>query len=238
MSDFNQLKNGKKFKHAPLNLPDMEAVTDSETGKRYYVTPEGYHYDSMTTALNHRAAPAIAKWKKRIGEDEAQKIIEYSQSRGDTLHAMCEAYLRNNDEELAELESQNDKIRLQFKRIRPILDKIELVTGIEEALYSDAYELAGRTDCIGVYDGVPSVIDFKTSRKTKKKEWCTDYFLQTTGYSLFLEEMIGIKVPQLVIIIMVDGAEPQIFIEQRDNYVELFNETIKTYRELKEQGEE
>jgi ATP-dependent exoDNAse (exonuclease V) beta subunit len=78
---------------------------------------------------------------------------------------------------------------------------------------------AGRCDLIAEYDGVPSVIDFKTSRKLKKEEWIESYFLQTTVYSMMFESMYKIKVPQIAILIAVDHEPPQVFVKDRGHYV-------------------
>ena len=78
--------------------------------------------------------------------------------------------------------------------------------------------MAGRVDCIAEWNGKLSVIDFKTSRKEKRKEWIESYFMQCTAYAIMFEEMTGIPVPQIVVAISVEGYEPQIYVEKRDNY--------------------
>ena len=119
-----------------------------------------------------------------------------------------------------------------FKPIKEILDKhVDNIFGIELPLYNRGLKCAGRTDLVAEFDGTLSIIDFKTSKKMKKAEWIENYFLQATTYSLMAEELTDLKVPQIVILIAVDGEEPQVFIKNRDQYVtkvkEIFNERSK-----------
>jgi genome maintenance exonuclease 1 len=107
-----------------------------------------------------------------------------------------------------------------FSSIQPILnERVDNIYGIESALYSNHLGLAGRCDCIAEFDARPSIIDFKTSTRLKKKEWIEDYFLQTACYAVMFEERTNIPIPNLVIIIAVENESPQIFIEKRDTWI-------------------
>ena len=108
-----------------------------------------------------------------------------------------------------------------FNKFRPLLDRIDNIHGQEVALYSDHLRLAGRVDCIAEYNGKLSIIDFKTAAKPKRKEWIDNYFAQAAAYAIMYEERTDIPIDQSVIMIAVEGDEPQVFIEKRDNYVEL-----------------
>ena len=104
---------------------------------------------------------------------------------------------------------------------RPLLDRIDNIHGQEIALYSDHLRLAGRVDCIAEYEGKLSIIDFKTSAKPKRKDWIGSYFAQAAAYAVMYEERTGIPIDQSVIMVAVEGDDPQVFVEKRDNYVEL-----------------
>jgi genome maintenance exonuclease 1 len=108
-----------------------------------------------------------------------------------------------------------------FMNFRPLLDRIDNIHGQEIALYSDHLRLAGRVDCIAEYEGKLSIIDFKTSAKPKRKDWIGSYFAQAAAYAVMYEERTGIPIDQSVIMVAVEGDDPQVFIEKRDNYVEL-----------------
>ena len=94
------------------------------------------------------------------------------------------------------------------------LDRIDNISYIETMLYSTNIGLAGQVDCIAEFDGVPSIIDFKTSSKMKKEEWIEDYFLQCTAYSLMYEELIGQPINDIVIIMAVENEQPLLFQEK------------------------
>ena len=101
---------------------------------------------------------------------------------------------------------------------KKFFEKIDNVHGVELTLYSDHYELAGRTDLVAEFDGVLSIIDYKTSNKIKKKEWCESYFAQCSFYANAYRERTGIKVPQVVIIIAVENEQPQLFVEKVEDW--------------------
>jgi ATP-dependent exoDNAse (exonuclease V) beta subunit len=96
---------------------------------------------------------------------------------------------------------------------------VDNILGVELPLYSVALRTAGRCDLIAEFNGTPSIIDFKTSRKLKKEEWIESYFLQATTYSLMFERMYKIHVPQIAILIAVDNEQPQLFVKDRGDYV-------------------
>jgi genome maintenance exonuclease 1 len=168
------------------------------------------------------------EWRDRVGHEEANKISRQAAGRGTAVHAVCENYV-NNDPDYAKDLMPN--ILHDFKRIKDILDtRIGIVYGQELPLYSDHLGVAGRVDCVAEFDGKLSIIDYKTSRKTKKKEWIESYFMQECFYAIAWEERTGIPITQLVTVISVDNAEPQVFIEHRDNWDKQLVEVIEKYR--------
>jgi genome maintenance exonuclease 1 len=114
--------------------------------------------------------------------------------------------------------------------VKEILDKrLTKVYAQEAALYSEHLGVAGRVDCVGVFDGQNSIIDYKTAAKTKKKEWCEGYFIQETAYAIMWEERTGMPITQLVTVIAGDEGA-QVFIEHRDNWSEKLLDTITEYK--------
>ena len=206
-------------------LGDLELKTINENGKRYYVTPTGEKYPSVTTVLSNYKKEALFKWRKRVGEKEANKISTQASRRGTKVHKLSEDYLNN---ELSFDEYTPDNV-VMFKSIQPILDEIELVYGQERALFSNHLRTAGRVDCIGKFRGKNHIIDFKTSSKPKKEEWIDNYFMQCSAYSVMWEEMSGIPIPYIAIIIAVADEAPQVFIEHRDNWIDKFIELRNNY---------
>ena len=207
----------KMFKH---NLvPEIDIETTTIDGKRYYVLPNGEKFRSVTTVLDGALdKTALHEWRKRVGHEEAQKITTQAARRGTAVHSIAERYVLNEENYLrGAMPSGIDA----FKGVQTLLDEhVDNILGIELPLYSVALKTAGRCDLIAEFDGVPSVIDFKTSRKLKKEEWIESYFLQTTVYSMMFEWIYKIKIPQIAILIAVDHEPPQVFVKERGQYVD------------------
>ena len=220
MKKFNHLRRSPKL--------SFNIQHESRNGKRFYATPAGELYPSITTILGEFSKASIQEWRKRVGETEANKISGKASRRGTSLHSVCESYIKNED---GYLDGQTPNIVELFKNIEPFLERIDNVHGVELALYSDHFGVAGRTDLIAEFDGVLSVIDYKTSNRIKKKEWCESYFAQGAFYGVAYEELTKIPVSQVVIIIAVDEEHPQLFVEKRDDWVDKIWEAKKLYYE-------
>ena len=218
----------KKFIHL-ANRPELSfgMRTENHNGKRHYVTPEGGLYPSITTVLGELSKAAIQAWRERVGEEEANKISGKASRRGTSVHSVCESYIKNEDDFI---DGQTHNIIELFKTIEPFFERINNVHGVELALYSDHFGIAGRTDLIAEFDGTLSIIDYKTSNKTKKKEWCESYFAQGAFYGVAYEELTKIPVPQVVIIMAVENDTPQLFVEKRDDWIDKIWEAKKLYQ--------
>ena len=206
-------------------LGDIELNTINENGKRLYVTPEGEKYPSVTTVLSDYKKDAIIQWRKRVGEQQANKISTQASRRGTKVHKLCEDYL-NNESTFKDYTPDNVEM---FKSIQPTLNEIEIVYAQERTLYSHHLKTAGRVDCVGKFRGKPHIIDFKTSNKPKKWEWIDNYFMQGSAYSVMWEEMTGVPIPYIAIIIAVADDSPQVFVENRDTWINKFIEVRQGY---------
>ena len=213
----------------PVDLPDLVSKTHSD-GKRYYTLPDGSRLPSVTTVLGAQKKQAIMEWRKRVGEEEANKISKKATSRGTNVHKLCEQYLNNEVGYMAG--AMPDSVEM-FLTIKPFLNKINNIHYQEQALWSKQLGMAGRTDCIGEYDGVLSSIDFKTSKKVKSHEDIEDYFWQTTAYSLMYEELIGNPINNLVIIMAVENSQPLIFKQKTEDHINGLVKAIQFYKDMK-----
>ena len=205
----------KIFEHEFYTPFKLERVVID--GKRHYVTPEGGKYKSVTTILDEKLdKSSLIEWRKKVGEEEAKRISTQAANRGTAIHNIAEHYLLNNESyPTGSMPANIDT----FKKLRPIIDeRIGKLFGLEYFVYSDRLKTAGATDCIAEFDGVNSIIDFKTSRKPKKEEWIESYFLQATCYAMMVEERLPLVVPQIAIIIAVDHEEPQVFVKLKSEY--------------------
>ena len=211
----------------PRELQDLKSTTFPD-GRRYYQLPDGTRLPSVTTVIGAKGKQAIMEWRKRVGEEQANKISRQASSRGTNLHTLCEKYLNNDSKYL--MGTMPDALQM-FKSIKPLLNKIDNIHYQEQALWSVKIGMAGRVDCIGEYDGVLSVIDFKTSKRVKNKEDIDNYFAQCTAYAMMYEELIGKPVDQLVVIMAVENDEPLVFIEKTEDHINTLLEYITFYKE-------
>lgn len=220
-----------KFKLDLVALEELPSI-DTENG-RFYSIPSGEKYPSVTTILGSQPEKKsiLEKWKNRVGIETAERISRQAAMRGTAVHSLMENYILDEQIPTGLMPTQKHI----FNMFRDQLDKnLTTVRGVELPLYSHRIKLAGRTDMIGDWNGVPSVIDFKTSKTLKREDWIKDYFIQTTAYSLMFEERIGIHVPQVVVLIGSDEENhPQVFVRNRDKYViELFRIVEEYYRRI------
>lgn len=219
------------FNHVNMGvlLEDIKATT-SPNGKRVYAV-DGNEYPSISTICSYRKRKSIADWRKRVGNEEANKISTRAASVGTSLHSIVEDYLNNN----LNLERYKDKYLalLLFKQGKSMFDRINNIHFQEAPLFSHEFGIAGRVDCIAEFDGKLSVIDFKTSSKEKKESWIENYFVQETGYAKMYEERSGIKVDQIITLITCQSGDTQVFIKNPDDYVPLLIDYIAEYKDAR-----
>lgn len=223
----------KTFVHDPVELGYDELADASVPGTRLYVTPEGKKYPSITTVLSVRGKEAIYEWRRRVGEEEANRITRHACARGTALHTIAEKYL-NNELDIYKKDEMPHVVAL-FRSIQPILDNnIGRVVMQERPLYSDHLGIAGRVDLIAEYEGKLSVIDFKTSKRVKTREEISNYFVQAAAYAIMFEERTGIPVSRSVIVMAVDdNPVPVVFKEKRDSWTNELQKVIKEYNTKK-----
>ena len=211
------------FNHVnTIDIPELQTL--NENNSRFYITPTGEKYPSVTTLLGWSTRKSIYQWRQRVGEQKANRISGQSSARGTRYHNIVEKYLRNED---VSFSSPLDKDL--FNSTKNLLSRINNINLLEKTLYSDHLKSAGRVDCIGEFDNKLSVIDFKTSSQPKTENYITNYFMQGSAYAVMFEERTGIPISNIVIIMAVEGNEAQLFQTKRDNYIEQFKELRKRY---------
>tara|TARA_R100001509_G_C4839595_1_gene206128 strand:+ start:377 stop:1057 length:681 start_codon:yes stop_codon:yes gene_type:complete len=220
----------QNFYHVGVDLEYDDLESEIVNDKRYYVTPTGEKYPSVTTVTGLHSKKAIMDWRKRVGEEKANKISTQASARGTRVHNLCEKYLNN---EMYYKQGCNVNDLGMFYKIKSILDnKITNIHALEVPLYSHHLRVAGRVDCIAEYDNKLSVIDFKTSTKEKKEHWIQNYFMQCSAYAVMYEEITKIPITELVIIIAVQEGNAQVFTKKRDDYIKDFISYRKLFDEL------
>jgi hypothetical protein len=214
------------FNHIDLNLPQLERTTID--GTRYYFVPDNdelIKLFSITSVTSHKNRQFFANWRKKVGEEEADKITRQATSRGTDMHTLVEHLLKNED-----LPDVQPLSQFLFKISKPDLNRINNVYALESSLYSKILGVAGTVDCIAEFDGELAIIDFKTSKKPKPREWIEHYFVQCVAYACMFYELTGIPVKKLVIIMACENGECVVY-EERDKskYIKLLTEYIREF---------
>ena len=212
-----------------LQLSDLQKLPRRNVnGKRLYETPDGSFYPSVTTITSQMNAKAISEWRQRVGEKKATEITKIASSRGTSIHKLCEHYILGTMDEVKVMPSNKEMFDAMSNHLAETVGEVKCVEGF---LYSDFLRSAGQVDMIAEYNGVLSVVDFKTSKKKKNEDWIQNYFVQEAAYSFMFEERTKIQIPQLVTIIGVDGEqEPQVFIKNTKDR----NQYLLKFLELRE----
>jgi len=218
--------NPMAFNHVDLDLQPLER--EHVDGVRYYKIPdeeELIKMVSITSVTSHFNKEIFVKWRKKVGNEEADRITKAATGRGTDMHTLTEHYLKNED--LPEVRPISDFL---FKIAKGYLNKINNIYALEGPLYSKELGIAGTVDCIAEYDGELAIIDFKTSKKPKPRNWIEHYFVQCMAYGCMLYEMKGISIKKLVIIMACENGECVIY-EERDKakYIKLLGKYINKF---------
>lgn len=186
----------------------------SVDGKRLYENPWGDPVPSVTTILSATQSAekkaGLARWKKRVGDSEAQRIVTEASNVGSVMHNILEKWFKNE-----EYNPGNNMVHKQAKVMaQVVIDNVEPdiseVWGSEVNLVAkDLY--AGTTDLVGMYKGKPTIMDFKQTNKPKKREWIDDYFLQGAAYAGAHNEMYGTDISNIAVFMCSRAGEFQLF---------------------------
>ena len=214
------------FIHNEISVPELS--TKNVNRKRFYQTPEGKLYPSITTVLQKRKMAGLMEWRKNVGDDVANYIARTAAHRGTKVHHMCEDFLNNNFDE--ETHKKNFLPYVLFGQMKPVLmQKVNNIYAQECGLYSDKYRVAGRVDCIAEYNNIPSIIDFKTSRKERNDDWNESYYIQASAYAEMFEERTGIAINQIVILVVTEDGVVQEFVKDKGEYLPMLVEAIDDF---------
>ena len=219
------------FNHVQISLP--EVTTETINRKRFYVTPEGEKYPSITTVLSTRKKEGLFEWRKRVGNDVANYVARTSASRGTKVHHMCEDYLNNEFDE-----EKHRKDFLPFCLFNQLKDQalcnMNNIYAQEAGLYSDKYKVAGRVDCVAEYKDTLSIIDFKTSTRERSDDWNENYYIQGSAYAEMFEERTKIKIDQVVILVVTEDGTVQEFVKNKQDYLPMLEESINAWSKSNE----
>lgn len=218
----------KLFKHEIVEIPEL--ILDESNYSHIYLTTTGKEFRSVTTMVNKTKSEedkqSLQHWRDSIGHDVAEYILKASALIGRETHTLNENYLN--------MEKYDKNFTLlshaHHQKFIPYLNKITTIHGIEAKLFSDTMGLAGTADCIGIYDGKLSVIDYKTKRSSQRAEWMDDYFIQTSCYARMWEEITKQKIEQLVILASSEQNTIQEFVAEPEDYYDELDERLIQFK--------
>ena len=188
-----------QFKYSYPNLERVE-----ENDMRFYKDSNNDLVPSVTTVLDATGDKSgITQWRRKVGPAQADAIVQESTLIGSAVHEAIENYLLGKSWNKF-TDDRNGFLAksISSKFISSCLNGIDEVWGLESGLILDGL-YAGTADCIGLYKGLPAIIDFKTAKKLKRKDWIEDYFLQCSAYANAHNVMFQTSISNLVIL-MVD----------------------------------
>ena len=219
------------FNHVDISLPQLERETIDSV--RYYKIPDGdelLKFVSITSVTSHHNRHIFEKWRRKVGEAEANRVNKQATRRGTDMHTLCEQYLKNLDCN----SDVNPMSEMLFQIIGKELDKINNIYALESSLYSKQLGIAGTVDCIAEYNGELAVIDFKTSKKEKPREWIEHYFVQAAAYACMFYELTDIPVKKLVILMACEDGDCVVYEEyDKMKYIKLLSQYVKDFIQFK-----
>lgn len=212
-----------------LNLVDYPQIIEEYTDfGRLYTNPNGDVYPSITTVLGKQPSPGLDEWRERVGHEKADRITKASGRVGSEFHDACERYILGEDVGVL-----SRGAAMLFNSAKKELANLDDIRGIEIPMWSDTLKVAGRSDLIGSYKGVPSIVDYKNSRGPKPRDWCHNYFMQGAAYSRMFYERHGILIKQIVIIIAEWGnPKPTVHIEEVKDWIPPLRKVMEQYNPL------
>lgn len=182
--------------------PELTRVEKNDV--RYYQDSLSNLVPSVTTILSATGDHSgIDAWKRRVGPKTAKAVVDEATTIGTAVHLAIENYLYGKEWE----QFTDDKMGMLAHQIAKrficdCLGDIDEVWGLESGLVLDGL-YAGTADCIGIFRGKPTIIDFKTAKKIKRKDWIEDYFLQGAAYANAHNVMYKTNIESIAIL-MVD----------------------------------
>jgi len=200
--------------------PTLKRVT-AANGTRQYTGEDNQPVPSVTTILSATGdKTALINWRNRVGDAEANRVSQESAGLGTKVHNALEKYILEEKYDI----TGNNLISIMAKRmvdsmINEGFTDVDEIWGTEVGLIANGL-YAGTSDAIGIHNGQPAIIDFKTSKKLKKSEWIKDYIMQGSAYALAHNEMFQTDIKKIVILMVDRDANHGEYIIEGDEFTE------------------
>ena len=186
------MKHHKKYNYTP-------ATATTDRGSRTYDV-QGMHLPSVTTVLaKTKDQTYLTRWRKKVGQEEAERIFNLSSKRGTAMHKFLEKHIKGTGyDDLTEIGIEAKA--MANKIINDALPPITEYYGSEVTVhYTGLY--AGSTDLVCLHNDMETIVDFKQSNRPKKQEWVADYCLQIAAYAMAHDYIYGSRIRQGVIMV-------------------------------------
>ena len=162
----------------------------------------------------------LEKWRKKVGEEEADRIVAYSIAVGKSMHAYLEGKIKNEKENSLLIDDPNKAMATKLAKIiikQELKDKLQEVWGVEAHLHFGNY-YRGIADLVGIYEDEPCIIDFKQKRKPQSKNYDSikNYFTQAVAYGVAHNRMCKTKIRKGVILVATHDYKFQKFVVEGD----------------------
>lgn len=209
------------------NYPELTRVTLED--QRYYETEDGDKLSSVTTILSKTSDNTFLKeWKERIGEEEANKQTTFATGLGSLMHEHLENYVQNLSRPSGTSIVWKQAEKMADLIIKRGLINVDEIWGMEKILYYPKL-YAGTSDLIGVYKGVPSIIDYKSSKKLKTDDQIENYKMQACAYSMAHNCLFGTNIQQGVILIATRDFKFQEFVIDVNDYMDMWLDRLDKF---------
>ena len=217
------LKSNKAYRHA--ECPPLPVLTQTNIdGKRHYLTPDGA-FISITSLLSSQVPDSIISWRESIGNDVADYVMRTAGRRGTRVHKLVELALSNKP--LGDITDYGVLPVALFDMMQPALDKIDQIRALEQPLYRAELGIAGTADTVCSYDGVPSVVDYKTSSKIR--EDVERHMIQGAFYASAWTWQTKMPIDQVVIIMVAEDGGMQVFKDKPSAHLGKLRELVEQH---------
>ena len=209
----------------------QKAVPEHTKYKHFYRTPSNRLFPSVSEMLN-KTAPSgdnysLNRWRQEQGEQVADHISREARDEGTLTHDAMDRYLNNKPVNHLPL-----TVRAHFMQLADLVQDVEYVYATEIELFSDAMQMGGTCDGVGVIDGLNTVFDYKTKRSVQKESYLELYCLQMTSYSRMWTELTGMKIDQIVLFISTKPGFSQVFVRKPEEFEDRLSQRIKQFHNV------
>jgi genome maintenance exonuclease 1 len=208
---------------------------DSSAGRVYKIEENEHEMPGVTRILSDtKDRTHLDSWAERVGESEAERIKNEAATVGTHMHNVVERLLLNRDLPAPRTWLQVKGYRMGYKLIETFFPHVNEVWGTEAQLYYP-FRYAGTTDCVGVYKGNPSIIDFKQTNRMKPRKWIEDYFIQLAAYACAHNAVHGTEINHGVIMMVAQDNEVQEFVtcgREFDGYKDKWWQRVEQFEKM------